>query len=289
MHQIANEHLQVQIDARGAELKSIYSKPFEMEYMWGADPAFWGKTSPVLFPIVGTLKEGTYHYKEKQYRLPRHGFARDKTFAVTAQSADSITFSIESDEETLKLYPFHFIFSISYTLTGSELTTGYRVENNGEEQLFFSVGGHPAFKLPLVEGTSYNDYRLVFEKEETAGRWPISQDGLIEKEPIPLLQHAAVLPLSKELFRKDAVVLKHLQSTWVQLQSAKTPHGFRFSFPGFPYLGLWAAPGADFICIEPWFGIADSVNANQQLTEKEGIISRLPATDFNAHWSVQCY
>jgi galactose mutarotase-like enzyme len=289
MYQIENDHLRIGIDAKGAELKTVYSKPFALEYMWGADPAYWAKTSPVLFPIVGTLKENTYQYKGRHFQLPRHGFARDKVFHVTAQQADSITFSLESDEDTLTVYPFLFTFSITYTLSSDKLTVGYQVQNNGEEPLFFSIGGHPAFKVPLVEGTCYEDYQLRFEEEETAGRWPISKEGLIEKAPRPLLQQTRDLPLTKALFNKDAVVLKHLRSSWVQLQSDKTPHGFKFSFPHFPYLGLWATPGANFVCIEPWCGIADSVDTDQQLPHKEGIVPLPPKEEYRVQWSVQFY
>lgn len=289
MYQLENDRLRIEIDAKGAELKTVYSKSFSLDYMWGADPAYWAKTSPVLFPIVGALKGNTYYYEGQPYHLSRHGFARDKAFTVTAQSTDAITFSIESDEDTLQQYPFSFRFSIRYSLIDNELSVSYEVQNKGEGLMFFSVGGHPAFKLPLVEGTHYNDYQLVFEKEETAGRWPISKDGLIEKTPLSLLQHSNVLPLTKELFSKDAVVLKHLQSSWVQLQSDKTPHGFRFYFPNYSFLGLWAAPGADFLCIEPWCGIADSVDTNQQLPQKEGIVQLSPNEAFNVQWRVQFY
>lgn len=289
MFQLENDRLRIVIDPKGAELKSIFRKDLGLEYMWNGDPAFWAKTSPVLFPIVGTLKENTYYYKGLAYQLSRHGFARDLVFDVTNQRQDSITFSIKSNEDTLTIYPFSFTFSITYTLTGDELSVEYRVHNNGEEAMFFSVGGHPAFKVPLVEGTHYEDYRLVFEKEEDAGRWPISNEGLIEKTPQPLLQQTRELPITKELFSKDALVFKHLQSQWVELSSEKTPHGLWFSFPGFAYLGLWAAPGADFVCIEPWCGIADSVDANQQLPDKEGILQLPPKEEFQRQWSVQVY
>jgi galactose mutarotase-like enzyme len=289
MFQIENDRLRVVIDAKGAELKSVYSKTFGIEYMWSADPAYWSKTSPVLFPIVGTLKENTYQYKGQTYHLSRHGFARDKVFQVKEQCNDSITFSLESDQDTLAVYPFQFTFSIIYTLAGDELSVEYHAQNEGKETMFFSVGGHPAFRVPLVEGTLYEDYRLVFEREEKAGRWPISKEGLIEKVPQPLLQQTKVLPLTKELFSKDALVLKHLQSQWVQLASDKTPHGLRFSFPDFPYLGLWAVAGADFICIEPWCGIADSVDSDQQLSNKEGILKLLPEEAFRRQWAVHFY
>ena len=289
MYQLENDQLRISIDAKGAELKSVYSKTANLEYMWDADPAYWAKTSPVLFPIVGALKDNIYNFQAQSYQLPRHGFARDKVFNLVEQKPDTLTFSLESDPDTLKVYPFPFTFSIIYTLAGDQLSVGYRVQNKGTGTMLFSVGGHPAFKLPLAGGTHYEDYQLLFEKEETAGRWPISKDGLIEKEPQPFLQQSKVLPLTKELFGKDAVVLKHLQSQWVQLASDKTQHGWRFSFPGFSYLGLWAAPGADFVCIEPWCGIADSVDSDGQLPNKEGILQLGPKENFIVQWAVQFY
>jgi galactose mutarotase-like enzyme len=289
MFVIENDTLKVSIQEKGAELKSVFHKVDGLEYMWEADPAYWAKTSPVLFPIVGALKNNRYEYGGNSYSLSRHGFARDRVFKVVEQQNHSITFSFESDAETLKVYPFPFIFSITYTLHNDELSVMYGVLSRGSETMYFSVGGHPAFKVPLVEGTSYEDYYLKFEKEETTGRWPISKDGLIEKTPVPLLNQASVLPLTKELFSKDAVVLKHLKSNWVELSGDKTKHGLRFTFAGFPFLGLWAAPGADFLCIEPWCGIADSVDSDQQLTHKEGIIQLPQAGEYKVQWKVRFY
>ena len=243
----------------------------------------------MLFPIVGQLKENTFSYKGQSYHLPRHGFAREKEFAIAAQDENSIRFTLQSSGETLAVYPFPFRFSIVYTLDGDALSVRYEVKNEGDEELYFSVGGHPAFKLPLVEGTAYNDYRLVFNRNETAGRWPISKDGLIETTPEKLLENSRVLPLSKDLFQKDAVVLKHLQSDEVSLVSDKTGHGLRFSFAGFPFLGLWAAPGANFLCIEPWCGIADSVNADGDLAHKEGMNKLAPAEEFSVSWEVNFF
>jgi galactose mutarotase-like enzyme len=289
MYQIESNQLLIRIDPKGAELKNVFHKLFAIEYMWGADPLFWAKTSPVLFPIVGTLKNNTYYYKEHPYSLTRHGFARDKTFHITEQRKDFIALSITSDADTLALYPFPFVFSILYQINNTELTVTYLIQNTGNDTMFFSVGGHPAFKVPLVEGTTYDDYKLLFEKMETLDSWPISKDGLIEKQPQALLEQSNVLPLRKDLFMKDALVLKHLQSSWVKFCSAKTEHGLQFTFTSFPYLGLWAAPGADFLCIEPWCGIADSVDTDQQLENKEGIIRLAPAASFNVQWKVLFY
>lgn len=289
MHVIESKQLKVSIAAQGAELKSVQHMGNGLEYMWDANPAFWAKTSPVLFPIVGTLKNNGYRYGGKEYRLPRHGFAREKEFSVSEQADGAITFALQSSDESLAVYPFPFVFSIRYSVDEDVLTVRYSVKNAGKEVMFFSVGGHPAFKLPLVDGTAYNDYTLRFEKNENAGRWPISKKGLIEKEPQPLLNNTNQLPLSKDLFKSDAVVLKHLQSAYVDLVSAKTSHGLRFFIEGFPFLGLWAAPGADFLCIEPWCGIADSVDAGGELKDKEGINELKSGGEFSVAWKVKFY
>jgi galactose mutarotase-like enzyme len=289
MYSIENDQLKIGVAAAGAELKSVFHKTHRLEYMWDANPAFWAKTSPVLFPVVGQLRNNSYVYGEKTYTLPRHGFAREKDFALAAQDGRSLTFTLESSEATMSVYPFRFRFSIIYSLAGDELAVTYKLENRGEDTLLFSVGGHPAFKLPLVEGTTYEDYRLLFAENENAGRWPISSEGTIGTEPEPLLQDTNELALKKELFAKDAVVFKHLRSDSVRLYSDKTPHGLHFDYAGFPYLGLWASPGADFLCIEPWCGIADSVDASGLLEEKEGINRLAPGETFDVTWRVRFF
>lgn len=289
MFHLENDKLKVTIDSKGAELKSVVHKGHGLEYMWGADPAFWPKTSPVLFPIVGQLKDNAYRYNDNSYHLPRHGFARDKEFMVVKQDDHHILLSLQCNDETRPVYPFEFTFYIAYLLEADELSVTYRVQNTGEGDMLFSVGGHPAFKVPLAEDTVYSDYRLRFNKSETAGRWPITAGGQIGAEPEPFLQNTDVLPLAKSLFEKDAIVLKYLQSDEIRLESDKTPHGLLFSFPGFPYLGLWAAPGADFVCIEPWCGIADSIEADGELAHKEGINKLAPTETFSATWKVRFF
>ena len=288
MFTIENDVLKVVVQAKGAELNSIYNKIEQTEYLWSGDPAFWGKKSPVLFPIVGTLKDDTYIFDGKSYKLGRHGFAREMTFAVTVQSTDTITLTLESNTETLQKYPFPFRFDITYWIEQNRLAVLYTVTNTGNGTMYFSVGGHPAFKLPLDENNDYNDYYLLFNHAENAGRWPISKDGLIESQPTPLL-NGNRLSLAKELFFKDAIVLKHLQSNEVKLTSGKSRTGIDFDFTGFPYLGIWAAKNADFVCIEPWCGIADSVQADQQLEFKEGIETLRAGETFERTWSVTVY
>ena len=291
MFTIENEYLKIEIDAKGAELQSIYNKKKSLEYMWTGDPAFWGKKSPVLFPIIGSLKNDTYFFENKIYQLSRHGFAREMDFTVTDQTASSITFTLTRSDASFEKYPFQFRLDIVYSIQDNQLQVMYRVVNKGDisEKLYFSVGGHPAFKLPLLPDTVYTNYYLEFNKTENAGRWPISKEGLIETRSIPLLNDTQILSLSKELFYTDAIVFKQLRSDKVKIVSDKAGELFEFDFTGFPYLGLWAGKGADFICIEPWCGIADSVSSNQQLIEKEGI-NMLDSTDqFERTWKVTIY
>ncbi len=289
MFTIENEFLKIAIKEKGAELDSIYHKQHRLEYLWSGDPAVWGKKSPILFPVVGTLKQDTYYYEEKTYELSRHGFAREHDFTVVQQSENAVSLSLKSDDSTLKKFPFAFDLIITYTIQENSLSVSYKVINEDNKLLFFSIGGHPAFKVPLAEGSSYEDYYLEFDRKENAGRWPISSEGLIESIPVPLLEDTNRLPLTRELFQHDALVFKHLNSHQVSLKSDKTTHGLTFDFASFPYLGIWAAKNADFVCIEPWYGIADSVTGNQQLPEKEGIQKLEAGQEFTAIWNVQLF
>jgi len=286
---IENQQLRLSIHPKGAELQGIFQKECQTEYMWSGDSAVWGKHSPLLFPIVGTLKGNTYHYQGDSYSLPRHGFARDHEFAVETQSAESIGFLLKSDAGTKTNYPFDFELRVIYRLKGSGFSTTYRVTNPATGPLYFSVGGHPAFKVPLAPGTDYTDYYLEFDQTENTPRWPISKDGLIDMPAQPLLNNTRTLPLTKDLFAKDALVLKRPASTGVALRSKKTERGLKMDYSGFPFLGIWAAPNADFVCLEPWCGIADSVDSNQELTEKEGIQRLEPGETFERTWTLTLF
>lgn len=289
MPSISNDTISIKVVTKGAELQSLYHKQHQLEYMWSGDPAYWGKHSPVLFPIVGELKNKTYNYKGIQYSLSRHGFARDMEFEVAEQNESSITFSLKSNEETAEKYPFRFVFSVKYTLLQNSLQVSFIVENSGDDVMLFSVGAHPAFKVPLVEGTTFEDYQLIFSEKETTGRWPISAEGLIETRSQPLLKNENVLPLKKELFSDDAIVLKDLRSTSLSIASSKTERGLKVTFNDFPYLGIWETKGADFVCIEPWCGIADSVTASGALEEKEGINTLQPSGRFEVSYTIEVF
>jgi galactose mutarotase-like enzyme len=289
MFTIENQQLKLRIHPKGAELQSIYQTEFRTEYLWGGDPAFWGKHSPLLFPMVGTLRDNTYRYQGNTYTLPRHGFARDREFVAESQTAESVGLLLTSDADTKKNFPFDFELRVIYHLQGSGFKTTYLVTNPASAPLYFSVGGHPAFTVPLAPGTDYTDYYLEFDQQEDTLRWPISKEGLIDSPPQPLLNKTRTLPLSKDLFARDALVLKHPASQGLALRSKKTERGLKMDYPGFPFLGIWAAPNADFVCLEPWCGIADPVNSNQELTEKEGIQRLGPGESFERSWTLTLF
>ncbi|MDO9374077.1 MAG: aldose 1-epimerase family protein [Ferruginibacter sp.] len=287
MFTIENEFLSATINPKGAELTSLIHKSTGQEFLWSGDAAFWGKHSPVLFPIVGTLKNDRFIYKDQSYQLGRHGFAREKKFEVGTHTATSLTLTLNDDEETLKLFPFHFRLYLIYQLEEQKLSLTYLVNNLTDGEMYFSVGGHPAFKVPLNDELSYVDYYLQFNKSENAGRWPISKDGLLETTPVDLMQGSDKLPLSKKLFEQDALVIKNMASSEVKLICDKDSAGFTFNYDGFPFLGIWAAKGADFVCIEPWCGVADSVDSSQKIEEKEGIVRLEKSEKFERTWSVE--
>ena len=289
MIQLEHDLLRISIAEKGAELQSLYRTDLGVEYLWNGDPAFWGKFSPVLFPIVGGLKDNTYFYKGQPYHLGRHGFARDRVFEIAAQSSHHIVFILKSDAATKQVYPFDFSFELSYTINGDSLIIGYKIINTGDEVMYASVGAHPAFKIPLTDGTTYEDWHLEFAQTEHTGKWPLTKDGLIEAAPIPCLNNTQTLPLNKPLFYGDALVFKDLQSKSISIKSNQSAHGVNMQFDGFPFYGIWAAKDADFVCLEPWCGIADAVNASGELREKEGMILLTPGQNTARTWSIELY
>ncbi|HEY0055556.1 MAG TPA: aldose 1-epimerase family protein [Pedobacter sp.] len=284
---LENEYLKATINPHGAELSSLFLKSSETEFLWNGDATFWPRQSPVLFPIVGGLIDDTFIYKGKNYQLPKHGFARDVSFELGKASAERASFVLKSTEESLGYYPFEFLLRIIYTLNGSKISVEYEVENPANEILYFSIGAHPAFNVPLKKGSGYEDYYLEFEKEETTPRLILT--GNIVAGSSPFFDQQKMLPLQASLFYNDALIFKNLNSTKISLKSNTSPQGLTFDFGGFPYIGIWATKDAPFVCIEPWCGIADFEGHNQKLEDKQGIIALPAGGDWKNGWSVECF
>ena len=285
---IENEHLRASFNSKGAELQRITGVDSGTEYLWSGDADYWPKFSPVLFPIIGALKENTYQFEGEKYVLPRHGFARDMDFEVEKLSELEILFTLKSSTETLKVYPFEFKLGLRYKIFGASVCCTYEISNLARKELLFSIGGHPAFAAPLNKQGIYNDYFLQFNADD-ALTFHIIEDNLISNKTITLNLDDKRLYLKHELFYNDALVIKNLKSNSISVMNTKNYNGINFKFENFPYFGIWAAKDADFVCLEPWCGIADSVNHNQQLKDKEGIITLAPLGEWQRTWQVTCF
>lgn len=285
---LENDYLKVSLNAKGAELQGLYSKETEIEYLWNADPKYWAKHSPVLFPIVGSLKDDHFKYKGKSYELPRHGFARDHVFNIEKTSSAEAIFTLTQSDETLKVYPFHFELKLIYKLIDRKLNLTYEVINTGNETLLFSIGAHPAFAVPNTPNTNYEDYYLAFNTDEKLTYWKL-EDGLVANETGTIELDGHKLNLKHELFYNDALVFKTMQSSCISLLNNKNDYGLHFHFEDFPFFGIWAAKDAPFICLEPWCGVADGVNHDHQLQRKEGITSLAPGKNWERFWEVECF
>lgn len=286
MISIQNNKLKANFQELGAELVSLINVESGKEIMWSGNPDFWGGISPVLFPIIGALKDEHYTYEKKTYELPRHGFARRRTFDVKKSSENEVIFELNADEESLKIYPFTFRLQIKYTLIGNQMTVSYTVENPADKNLYFSLGAHPGFAIDTKEGMQYNDYEINFSDDDQLEIHPLI-NNLISNETKTIWLENKSLPLTYELFSKDALVMTNMKSKRLILRNGKNNEKVIFSFSNFPYFGIWAAKNADFVCLEPWQGIADLENHNQELKEKFGIITLEPNTSWNANWSVE--
>jgi galactose mutarotase-like enzyme len=286
MIHLTNKQLTVAINEKGAELQSLQLN--SKEYLWQADPKYWAKHSPVLFPIVGELKDGKYIFNNKEFHLPRHGFAREKVFDVEQFSERSVTFSLLSSQETLAVYPFRFIFQLKYEIKEESLFCRYLVKNINEGDMYFSVGGHPAFKMPLQNNLQYTDYLLYFDNDTLLNRYAL-QNGLTKNDTTQISLDNNKLHLDTALFYNDAIVLKHINSKKIKLYTDKDPHGLNFRFEGFPYFGIWAPKDAPFVCLEPWCGIADNIHHNHLLENKEGINKIAAGESWQRTWSVELF
>lgn len=282
MTTIENEYLKVVVNQQGAELNSFYNKAAQIEHIWQADPQVWAWHAPNLFPVVGGLIDNQLHVNGQTYPLQRHGFARQSTFRLAEADRKHIVYSLSYDANTLTVYPYKFTYQVMYDLIDNALRITYKVINQDTQPIYFSVGGHPAFNVPFNSREVYEDYYLEFEVQESLQRHLLSEEGFFtgETEPVTLENHR--LPLTRDLFKEDALVFKNLQSRQVCLKSNKNDYSLTVEFPHYNYLGLWAKPGGNFVCIEPWLGCADTVGKSVDISQKEDIQKLVPGHVFEA-------
>lgn len=287
-HSISNNHFQVDVLAKGTEISSIKSLKTGKEYMWNANPKIWGSHAPVLFPAIGSFKNGECQIDGKTYKIPKHGFIRhNESIVLKSQTNNELNFQLDYSEQTLSIYPYKFQFNIIFKLVDNQLIVSHKVRNLDTQPMHFHLGGHPGFKCPINDGEVYEDYYLEFEQTENADTTLLSKNGLISDKTRPILVNTKILPLHKDLFNNDALIFKDLKSRKVSLKSHKSNQVLTVSFPDFNYLGIWAKPNAPFVCIEPWLGIADHDNTDGDFLKKDGLIALAEGNIFEAEYVIE--
>ena len=290
LYTIHNSDMTVTIDGLGAQLQSITAAG-GTEYLWSGDPAYWSSRAPILFPYVGRLTDDTYTCDGRAYQMTRHGFARRTEFSVLTQGKDHITLYMEDSEESRKLYPFAFRFDVSYVLEGNTLVIVYAVESRDGRTMFFGLGGHPGFRVPLEEGRAFTDYRLTFAQPCQPWQVLMSENYMISGREAPYpLENGVDLPLRHDLFDRDAIILKHFARS-VTLSTSEGTRGLTLSCPRMRYLGIWHQPKTDapYVCLEPWVSLPSREGVVEDLSQQFDLVSLEPRQRYENRWTVTVF
>lgn len=285
VYRLKNNEIQISIDSHGAELRSLTDAKSGREYMWCGDAAYWGRVSPVLFPVVGSYRNKESRYMGNIYQLSQHGFARDMEFSLKEQTEAEIWFQVTNNEDTLQKFPFAFVLELGYRLEGRSVRVLWRVKNPSDGEMYFSIGGHPAFVAPkrAEEITCYLGFagteKLISRKLKDG----LATDTLTEIA----LDEKGLLPVTEEIFAEDALIIENRQTNQVQLLDGEKKPYLTVSFDA-PLFGLWTPPGknAPFICIEPWYGRCDKEDFTGNLEEREWGNILLPQETFEAAYTI---
>lgn len=281
---LENEKLKVVIREAGAEVREIFHKEHQLQFMWSGDKNHWGRVAPVLFPIVGKLKDNSYEVDDHVYSMSQHGFLRDQNFSVEEATDKKAVFKCASQGRFKEKYPYEFEVYITYELKGVSLDVNWRVINKNQGNMYFSIGGHPAFNIPLLSGEILEDYFLEFTPSERAvERYYL--DGTKNKE-----ENLSRLNLEPHMFAKDALIFTNIDE--ISIKSNKNPYSIKLNFKDFPFVGVWTRyyddndSVAPFLCIEPWYGIADIGDNYGDFTKKVGINKLDQGESFDKTYSI---
>jgi len=268
LYHIENESLFCAVDDLGAQLHSVKDRATKIEHLWQGDPAVWYGQAPVLFPIVGRLKDDRYRWQGKEYTMPKHGFARKSRFRLLECRGGRASFALESSDETRACYPFEFALTLEYRLEGRALIAEATVANKDEGEMYFSLGAHPGFICAMGD-------ILRFDQPETLDSQWIDDEAMLAGGGYPVLENSADIVVHEHLFDRDALIFSGIQSQHITLVRDGIP-SVKFDIGGAPVLGIWAKPGAPYVCIEPWYGLNDSNEFTPDLSQKP-LIQRLEA------------
>ncbi len=284
---IRNEELTVKIAAKGVELQSIRSKDGQ-EYLWQGDPAYWTSHAPNIFPYVARLTEGKYILDQKTYGFGNHGLVRYEELTVEEASDCKIVFRLDSNEETLEKYPFDFTYRMIYSLCENVLNMETIVENRGERRMYFAVGGHPGFNVPMAEGTTFEDYRIEFSEEAHPYRIFLADSGAVTPVQERFEMKERSIALRHDLFDHDAIVLVNAARE-ASICSDLTDRRVTVSYPDFRYVGFWHKPKTDapYVCIEPWTSLPSREGIVENLALQGDLISLDGGKEWRTSWSVR--
>lgn len=287
VYEIKNAQISICVDSFGAELKSLKKVTTDKEYMWDAKPEYWKRTAPVLFPIVGSLNNGRYHYDGRDYLMSQHGFARDMEFELLEQSEDRLLFELNATKETLAKYPFQFGLELGYRLDGNKLTVSWEVVNHDDKEMYFSIGGHPAFLCPFNDGEAQTDYQILFDTKKTLIASVIGDNGTLSSRKKAYALNGGYMKITPNLFDEDALIIENHQAHNVALCDKEGKPYLTVSFAA-PLFGLWspAKKNAPFICIEPWYGRCDRDIFRGDLTQREWGNKLSPSEKFYAEYTI---
>ncbi len=286
LYTISNQALNVTVNSKGGELWSIKS-PIT-EYLWQGDETYWGDRSPNLFPICCRLWDGKYIYDNNTYEMDIHGFAQYSEMEAVMENENSVKLSFKQNEQTLKKYPFKFIYSITYTLQDNKITVEYCVQNTDDKDIFFSVGAHPGFNVPF-DGGDFDDYVLEFCVDSGIKALGLSKECFVTDSYVLLpLEQGKIIPLTHSMFDNDALVLADCGEK-VKLYRKDGEKSIVVTYPNMPYLGLWHAKKtkAPYICIEPWVGLPSKHGVVDKLESKINITKLEPNKQYSVYYTIE--
>ena len=281
---ITNNKMTVTIKSLGAEICSLISHKTQKEYIWQADPKIWARSSPILFPIVGPLKNGEYEFKEKRYHLNQHGFAKDREHSLIEQSKDTLKYCLKADESTLENYPFDFELFSTYRLIEKTLNIHFEVVNKDNKTMWFSLGAHPAINCNIADGNQV----IIFDQSLPMEYYERNLvNGLIERNKLQLIKEGEFLTLNYKMFDNGALFIESENRESIVLIDKHEKEKIKINFRGFPILGLWTKKDASFICIEPCYGLCDFVEATGSIKDKLFIQTLEPEEVFECSYQIE--
>ncbi len=285
--ELENNDLKIMVRSKGAELRLLQEKKDGTDYLWNGDPSWWKYCSPILFPIVGKVKNGKYKVDGKVYELPQHGLGRISEFELVNKTTDSVSFKLRYSDETLKVYPYKFELTVSYVLTGKSVNVTWRVDNLDDREINFSIGAHPALRCPIVAGENFSDCYLDFHGEEHCENMKTDADVLFLHEREKDLD-SDKMNLSYDIFKDGVHVFDNLKTGSITLRSTKSKKAITLSAPSYPYMGIWSPEkgGAPFVCVEPWYGHADYADFDGDFKDKEGVIALEKGKSFKTGYTL---